>query len=209
MSFTNNFKQPESLKNADFKTKLGYFLDYYKVHTFIIIGILIFLIAMICGNLTKKDIVFNAALVHCSDVSEEATSAFFENYIAYAGIDLNKHEVKINCNPSRLMLDMAAAQVDVVVSGSERFAEDAALNSFYDLREIMTEEQLAKYEPYFYYYPAIPEEMEQPVPVGLFVTDCTVLTETYHFDEDYVVIGIVGNAPHIENALKFIDYLFE
>jgi len=235
MSFTKNSKQYESLKNAGFKAKLGYFWDYYKVHTFAAICLVIFLVTMIYGNLTKKDTVFYAALVHCSDVSEEATSAFRENFIAYSGIDLNKHEIQLNSNPSQLMLSMATAQVDVIVSGSEEFSEEAALNTFYDLREIMTEEQLAKYEPYFYYadqtvldarknlpetddfatsYPPMPdpskpEEMEEPVPVGLFVTDCTVLSEAYDFGNDYVAIGVVGNAPHIENALKFIDYLFE
>lgn len=235
MSFRKNYKQSESLKTPGFKAKLGSFLNYYKVHIFIIMGILIFPIAMICANFTQKDTVFCAALVHCSEVSDEATSAFQENYIAHAGIDPNKHEVQINCNPSQLMIRMAAAQVDVMVSGSERFAEEAALSTFYDLRDIMTEEQLAKYEPYFYYadqtvldarkelpesddlekaYPAMPdpgkpEEMEQPIPIGLFVTDCTVLTEAYYFDNDNVAIGIVGNAPNIEKALEFIDYLFQ
>lgn len=235
MPFTKNFKQQESLKNKGFKAKFGYFWDYYKVHTFVGICLVIFLITMISGNLTKKDTVFYAALVHCSEVSEEAVSAFRENYITYSGIDLNKHEIQVVSNPSQLMLSMATAQVDVIVSGSEGFTEEAALNTFYDLRDIMTEKQLAKYEPYFYYadqtvldarknlpesddfensYPEMPdpskpEEMEQPVPVGLFVTDCTVLTEAYNFGDDYVAIGVVGNAPHIENALKFIDCLFK
>lgn len=235
MPFTKNFKQHESLKNAGFKAKLGYFWDYYKVHTFVAIGLIIFLVTMISGNLTKKDTVFYAAMVYCSEISEEAASAFRENYIEYAGIDLNKHEVQVVSNPSKLTLTMAAAQVDVVVSGPEYFSEEAGLNTFYDLRDIMTEEQLTKYEPYFYYadqavidarkklpesddlenaYPDMldprkPEEMEQPVPVGLFVTDCTAITDTYNFGNDDIAIGVVGNAPHIENALKFIDYLFE
>jgi len=151
MPFTNNFNQHESLKNAGFKAKLGYFWDYYKVHTFVAIGLIIFLVTMICGNLTKKDTVFYAAMEYCSDVSEEAVSAFRQNYIEYAGIDLNKHEVQVVSNPGQLMLNMAVAQVDVIVSGPEYFAEEAGLNSFYDLRDIMTEEQLARYEPYFYY----------------------------------------------------------
>lgn len=234
MSFPKNSNQPESLKNADFKAKLGYFWDYYKVHTFVAIGLIIFLVTMISGNLSKKDTVFYAAMAYCSEISEEAVSAFEENYIEYAGIDLNKHEIQLVSNPNQLMLFMATAQVDVIVSGPEYFSEEAGLNTFYDLRDIMTEEQLAKYEPYFYYadqvvldarknlpesddienaYPEMPdprkpEEMEQPVPVGLFVTDCTAITETYNFGSEDIAIGVVGNAPHIENALKYIDYLF-
>lgn len=235
MPFIKIFKQHESLKNASFKAKLGYFWDYYRVHTFAAICIVIIFIIIISGNLTKKDTVFYAAMVYCSDVSEEATSSFRDNYSTYAGIDLGKHEVQLDSKPSQLMLTMAAAQVDVIVSGPYDFSYEAAQNTFYDLREILTVEQLTKYEPYFYYadqtvldarknlpenddvenaYPEMPDprkpdEMEQPIPVGLFVTDCTVLTEAYDFGNDYIALGVVGNAPHLENTLKFIDYLFE
>lgn len=235
MSFAKNFKQYETLRNAGFKAKLDYWWDYYKVHTFVAIGLFIFLVIMIYGNITRKDTIFYAAMVHCSDVSEEAVYDFRENYIVYAGIDVNKNEIQVVSNPDQLILNMAAAQVDVVVSDFETFSYDVNQNFFYDLREIMSEEQLVKYEPYFYYVdqtildaeknfsdsddienvylempdPSNPEEMGQPVPVGLFVTDCTVITETYNFGNEYIVIGVVGNAPHVENALKYIDYLFE
>jgi len=235
MSFKNSFNEYESLKNGGFKAKLEYFWDYYKVHTFAAIAIIVVVFAFIAGNLTEKDTVFYAAMVHCSVVSEEATTAFREDFIAYAGIDRNKHVVQINRNPSQLTLTMATAQVDVMISDSGSFSEEAAMNTFYDLREVLTEEQLIKYEPYFYYadqtvldarkeipldgnlenaYPEMadprkPEEMEQPVPVGLFVTDCSILTNTYDFGNDSMALGVVGNAQHLENTLKFIDYLWK
>lgn len=235
MSFAKNLKQYETLRNARFRAKLDYLWDYYKIHTFVAIGLLICLVIMIYGNITRKDTIFYAAMVHCSDVSEEAVYDFREKYIAYAGIDVNRHEIQVVSNPDQLMLNMVAAQVDVVVSDSETFSYDVNQNVFYDLREIMSEEQLVKYEPYFYYVdqtildaeknlsdsddienaylkmpdPSKPEEMEQPVPVGLFVTDCTAINEAYNFGNDYIIIGVVGNAPHVESALKYIDYLFE
>ena len=103
------------------------------------------------------------------------------------------------------------------------------------MREFLNAEQIAKYEPYFYYVdqaiidewdeiaangdpdatypdmpdPFLPEEMEQPIPVGLLVTDRDILTDTYYFRGDYVAVGVMINAPNLENAIKFIDYIFE
>lgn len=57
--------------------------------------------------------------------------------------------------------------------------------------------------------PTKPEEMKEPVPVGIFVTDCKKITDNYYFNGDYTVLGIMANAPSLDNALKFIDFLFE
>ena len=56
--------------------------------------------------------------------------------------------------------------------------------------------------------PSKPEEMEDPIPVGLFVGNCKTLTDAYSFRSKDVVAGIVINTNRKQAALDFIDYLF-
>lgn len=251
MPLMDEFKEErESLKNADFKTKWNYFWDYYKLHTIIGAAILIFLVTMTYSVVTSKDYAFFAAMVNSTAVVPEDISAFKEDYMAYAQIDPSEYEVQIDNTlmykktpkseleknaSQRLMVYTSAGQIDAMVCGSDSFTHHASQGIFYDLREILTEEQLAKYEPYFCYVdqavidarnevpmtgeldevypesgdPRKPEEMENPIPVALFVTDCKKLTDTYYFEGDYIAVGVVANTTRLENAVKFIDFLFE
>ena len=251
MPLMDEFKEErESIKNADFKTKWNYFWDYYKKETIAVICVVFFLVTIIYSVVTSKDIAFYAAMVNSTAVLQEDITAFQEDYMAYAGIDPKeyivqmdnslmstdtpKSELEMNAS-QKLMVYTSVGQLDVIVTGSDTFPYQASQGIFYDLREILTEEQLAKYEPYFYYvdqtildarnempttgdfktaYPEMldprkPEEMENPIPVALFVTDCTKLTDTYYFEGDYAAVGVLANTSHLENAVKFIDFLFE
>lgn len=251
MPLMDEFKEErEALKNADFKTKLKYFWDYYKLHTIIGTCIVIFVVTMTYSVVTTKDYAFFAAMVNSTAVVPEDIAAFKEDYMAYAQIDPDEYEVQMDntlmykktptseleVNASqRLMIYTSAGQLDAMVCGSDSFPHQASQGIFYDLREILTEEQLAKYEPYFCYVdqaiidarneipttgeldeiypeagdPRKPEEMENPIPVALFVTDCKKLTDTYYFEGDYIAVGVVANTTRLENAVKFIDFLFE
>lgn len=243
-------EQREAIKNADFKTKLKYFLYYYKWHTVVAISATILLIVLIHDIVTQKEDIFFATMLNCDVSGEENYTAFQQAYAEYAEIDTEEYDIKmdysINFNQDalteltmsatqRLMVYTAAGELDIIVGGSDIFPEQANQGMFSDLRDILTEEQLTKYEPYFYYvdqaiidewyeiadtndpyavYPDMPdplkpEEMGNPIPVGLLVTDCDKLTNTYYFNGDYTALGIMVNAPHLEHSLKFIDYLFE
>lgn len=243
-------KERESIKNADFKTKLRYFFYYYKLHTIAVVAAVILVSTLIHDIVTQKDDALFAAMLNCAVLSEDDTTAFTQNYAEYAAIDTEEYNIQIDTTlyfsqdtlteltmsaSQRLMVYTSAGELDVIVGGSDIFPEQAGQGMFHDLRDILSAEQLAKYEPYFYYvdqavidetyelaetvsldenYPEMPdptkpEEMENPIPVGLFVTDCERLTNTYYFGGDYSVIGVMVNAPNLENSIKFIDYIFE
>lgn len=251
MPLMDEFKEErETIKNADFKAKLKYFWDYYKLHTIIGASIVFFLVTMIYDVVTTKETAFFAAMVNSTAISPEDINAFQEDYMAYAQIDPNEYMVQTDASlmstatpkselemnaAQKLMIYTSAGQVDVMVCGADSFPHQASQGNFLDLREILTEEQLAKYEPYFCYadqavidarneiptsgdfenaYPEMPdprkpEEMENPIPVALLVTDCTKLTDTFYFEGDYIAAGVVANTTHPENAVKFLDFLFE
>lgn len=103
----------------------------------------------------------------------------------------------------------------------------------YDLRMILTEEQQEVYEPYFLYSdaailekkqeaaknseifeftypdPTKPENMEEPVPVAIDVSNCKKMHLIYPEITEQMAVGISTGTIQQENVRLFIDYLFE
>lgn len=250
MALMDEFKEERALiKNAPFKEKLKYFWCYYKWHTIVCILIVAFIISLVHDITTHKDTAFFVTMLNSMQMKEEST--FAQDYADYADIDLNQHEILVDTtlniqegatdemsmsSSQRMMVYTAAGELDVIIGGSDIFPDYANGEMFFDLREFFNEEQLAEYEPYFYYVdrpvvealmaaqedpeyvqnptpfdfpdPSKPEEMEDPVPVGLFVTDCKKLSDEYFFEGEYSAMGIMGNGQHHEATLKFIEFIF-
>ena len=49
--------------------------------------------------------------------------------------------------------------------------------------------------------------MQDPVPVGICLTDCKDLTDTYYFRGDGIVMGVYANAEHVQTAVDLAEYL--
>ena len=54
-----------------------------------------------------------------------------------------------------------------------------------------------------------PEEMEQPVLVGIFISDSPFIKETNAYPEAIPVFGIVNTSQRIDTCKKYLDYLFD
>ena len=129
---------------------------------------------------------------------------------------------------------LAAGQLDMIITDSVSIADYANDEYLYDMREFLTPEQVEKYEQYFYYVdmavvqkklearsdlnqefipdypdPRHPENMEQPIPVGLYLEGENALKTLFSFRSDEVIIGVFGNTKYEENASRFIDFLME
>lgn len=250
MAVMDEFKQErESLKNAGFKKKLSYFTYYYKWH--VIAGILVILgvASIIYEMATHKDTAFYAVMMNATEI-EEPAAEFNGGFLEYAGIDTNEYETIFDTSirvdntnaglsdvtvtsTEKLMVYVAAAEIDVMVTDSASIEKYANSSSFYDLRDILSEEQAALYEPYFYYVdfedvraleeaqsnlddtykpvfddPAKPEDMAEPVPVGLYINNAK-LQEAYYFRGEDVVVSVYSNTRHLDAALKYIDFLMQ
>ena len=170
------------------------------------------------------------------------------NYIAEKeGIDLNTSDITFDTSirivedsmdeasvtsTQKLMVYVAANELDSMITDFDSFQKYANSSLFYDLRDILTEEQLQALEPYFYYVdrevvlaieaanddlntdytpeypdPLHPEEMQDPIPVGICLTGCTDLTDNYYFRGDGIVMGIYANAEHADTAVDLAEYL--
>lgn len=132
----------------------------------------------------------------------------------------------------KLMVYVAANELDCMITDFTSFQKYANSSMFHDLRDILTDEQIQALEPYFYYVdrevvlaieaanddmntdytpdypdPLHPEDMQDPVPVGICLTDCKDLTDTYYFRGDGIVMGIYANAEHVQTAVDLAEYL--
>lgn len=73
----------------------------------------------------------------------------------------------------------------------------------------MTAEEGEAYEDLATFVRPDPDEMGDPVPVGIIVTDAPRIAESGSYADTAVVYGFIQNATHVENAVQFLDYLFE
>lgn len=242
-------EEREALKHGTPKEKLSYFIDYYKWHVIVVVCAII-TVAVLAGQLlNRKDTAFYIALINGVDT----TSTESEDYafVEYAGIDADKssviydtsmlidfnsmNEISIN-SAQKFVVYLSAAEMDVVISGEDIIQKYAHNSTFYDLTEFLSEEQLEKYKPYFYYIdysiieqinaaqdafdydfvpeypdPTKPESMKQPVPVGIYVDGCPALTDRFIFSNSGsgIILSVVANTARPEITSKYIDFLMK
>lgn len=241
-------EEREALKNGTPKQKLSYFWLYYKWYVIGGVAAIFLLVTLIHDIVTQKEDAFLGVFVNAwpQEGSEEYLQEFAEN----AGINAEKYSVSADSSLyynegtmdetsmaaiQKLAVYVAAGEIDVMVSDPDTTRRYANGETFADLREVLSEEQLEKYEPYFYYIdmkvvadveehfdehimeedyvpvypdPTKPEEMEQPVPVGVYISDCQEFLDRYIFSDETVILGIIINSQHQDNAIAFLEYVF-
>lgn len=249
MPVMDEFKQErENIKNGTPKQKLTYFWDYYKWHVIIGVIVIIAVVSFIHQMATRKETAFYALMLNATEYNYlEDTSVNTAAFTEYAGIDENKYQVIYDTSvqigteagddynsAQKLMVYIAAAELDVMVSDSDSLLKYAYQGQFRDLRDFLTKEQLAEYEDSFYYVdgaviaeieaasdaynfdyepeygdPRRPEDMEEPIPVGIFLNESNPLLKDYYFRGDDVVVSVLINTQRPELSSEFIDFLMQ
>ncbi len=250
MPVMDEFREERAaIKNGTFKQKYQYFKDYYRTPLIITVIAAIFIGAFLYNFLTAKDIAFYAVLLNSSP--SEENEWFLEEYAQTAGIDLDEYDIMLDSSSyyklnsydevsyttqQKLYTYVGAGQLDVMLSTGDEFMYFANNLLFMDLRNVLSEEQIKKYEPYFYYIdasladgadvnatepqpfdvtkvpdPRKPEEMGRPIPVAVYVESSNKLNEAYYFQnsEDGIALGIYSNTSQPERAVSLIEFLLE
>ncbi len=241
-------KEREALKNGTPREKLAYFWDYYKWHTIGAVVALVVLAAFLTDTLGQKEEVLNAAFLNSAQLV--LSDEFANQFLVYADLDPSSCTATLDTTMSvqfdylddvsidstqKLWGSMAAGQLDMIAAGDELFPHYAMEGVFADLRNVLSEEQLAALGPRLYYVdrplveqataasrelnykfdpnipdPTRPDQMEDPVPVGVYVDGSALLEANYRFSEgNRTVIGILPDSSHKETAVKFISFLLE
>lgn len=244
----------DDMKNAKiiFKTgttrqKLEYIWDYYKIHIMLFVFILFFIVFFIYTNVTTKDTVLQGFFLNPL-AKADTIQEFKDDYLVLYPIDNSKEDIIFDTSIYYLSNDstdttsyqslqvlttrIAAGEIDFII------ADNAILNNFSyneyfcNLFEILTEDQVKKYEPYFLYYdlavlekinnidftseeyieiavpdPSKPELMEQPVPVMIDVSKSDQLSTLYLGSSKNNALAFFSNSEHIGKALEFLEFI--
>lgn len=260
MAVMDEFKEERaSIKKESFKDQFLYFWEYYKWYVLGPILAIAFIIYYIYTSLNAKDFAFYAVMLNTTEynqfvnqelgLSNPTLDEHKDDFSQYIELDEDKYwvlldtSIQIHADPEeketsegieKLMTYLGSGEIDVLVTGAADFSDYAYDSHFHDLRDILTEEQLAKYQPYLYYVdrkildevkvamdnmdysyqlvvpdPSNPDAMEDPIPVGFYVHESEYLLDTLIFEDTEVVMGIYVNAPHVDTALDYLEFLMD
>lgn len=244
----DEFKEERAaLKHGTLKEKLSYFFEYYKGHVVVAILVVAAVVSLVHHFATRRDTAFYIALLNSADTTSEELAD--RSFVEYSGIDPDHSEIIYDTSmliefnsmnkesyssAEKFILLLTTSQLDAVVADPGVIRSYSHNKVFYDLSDFLTAEQIAKYEPYFYYVdyavidavnaaqdahdtefvpqypdPRRPETMEQPVPVGIYVTDCSALTDRFRFysSDPELVLSVTMKTTRPEITSKYIDYL--
>ena len=248
MPLMDEFREErEAIRHGTREQKYQYFKDYYRTPLIIAVLAITFIGILVFQFVTRKDLAFYAMFLNCSPYQENQW--FLEEFTDKAGISLDDYDVTLDTavyftlnsidedtqvTVQKIDTYTGAGHLDVMLGAGDEFAHFANSIMFKDIREVLTEEQIAKYEPYFYYIdeallekinevamsgddtakldvpnPRDPASMERPKPVAIYVESSKKLNEAYYFKnaEDGIAVGVFANTSHPESAQVFIDYL--
>lgn len=260
MAVMDEFKEERAaLKNGTPKEKISYFVYYYKWHVIITIAVIAIVASFIVQIVNRKEnAIFVCMLntveksadgnIYSSTVADDFGAAFAE----YAGIDTEEYDVYLDTSltidynsmdentvnsSQKYVTYLAAAEMDVIVTDQDSLENYAYQEDFHDLRDILSSEQLEKYEPYFYYIdmatvrerneyldqpdnlftdfelyapdPRNPEAMEEPIPVGIYLNNSTALRDSFYFKSEDVIACVFANTKRLDTALQYLDFLME
>lgn len=225
-------EQKKALSTMSAREKIAYFWDYYKIHTLAAIIIIAIAVSFIVQVATNKDYAFYAMLVDAvtSDSNYELTETWNSEFLEYAQIDPKEYKVYIDtslsltegvdaqytiANQQKLFAMLQAGNISTLIAGTETFETYAQFQYFYDMESILSEDEVEKYRPYFYYTDAAtfdneddipstnlseqedpgtriinhrdPASMEQPVAVGIILTEDNMIADAGYYA--YLTIG--------------------
>lgn len=225
MPVMDEFREERAaIKQGTFKQKYQYFKDYYRTPLIIAVLSLALIGVLLYNFMTRKDYAFYAALINCSPYPENEW--FADDYASVAGIDTDREAICFDTSLYYVLDSMdqdslitvqkldtlvLSGTLDVMLGGGDEFAHYANPLLFTDLREVLTKEQLEKYEPYLYYVDGAEFDMEGTFPVAIYVDSSKKLNDAYYFRnaENGIALGIYANSSHKEYAVSLIDYLME
>lgn len=242
--------QKKKLKNMTRKEKFSYFWDYYKVHTIVTLLVVIVGGIFIHDAVTAKGYAFSSILLN--SYGSGSQEEFQQDFAEYAAIDLDTYECFIDITSTlsyetMSQMDLAISQkitalsqtegLDILISDSDPFNNFAKGMLFLDLREELSEEEYARYEPYFYYVDAAeldneeltydesgmpvvvdnhkdhsdPSSMTDPIPVGIYLVNSEKLKQwdCYTAAGEPPILGFVYSSPNKSAAHLFLQYLTE
>lgn len=225
-----------------------YIWDYYKLPIFVTIAVVGFIGNLAYTKLTAKEIVLSGTLLNQYNIlADDPTAELVNTFMEEQGFDASETKVELNTSLryssngdsslndatiQGLLAQCSGGTMDFVTGDMDAMTIFAYGDYFYDLREVLTEEEIEIYEPYFLYIdrdyqrqvdeafdnPEVlltmlppdmryPEEMVDPAPVLIDLEGTSLYNDIYLELVDTLCFGFTVNSPHLETTKEFLDYL--
>ncbi len=231
---TRKKRERHNFKEMTIKQKISHLWEYYKLHGFIIILIVSFIIyGIYSASKPKINTSLYVAVVN-NNLNEPVLDQITEETEAYLQLDTSKEKVFLNSifyfnsdiaystNARRALITyVAASEVDIIIAPESEFANYAYNDFFHNLtNQLPTDLYTALANDFFI---SDTDYEEEKLPYGIYLHNAQYYNENYQFvresrpmdqteeeviDEPYV-LGIVGNSSNLNNSLDFIRYIFD
>ncbi len=213
-------EQNEKLKNAPFKEKFKYFMDYYSKITIVIIVIIATVIYIAYSMITSpKDTAFAAYLFNSS--GKPADTELQDKFIEHLGIDTDEYFAYIDstmyytsgnvstdvyAHINKTMAVMYNGELDVIVGDATAIDYFSYGEYFHDITTILPDDLLEQFKDKLYY--AVVNENGDKVPVGIYVTDSPKLNKYSYYPNSDPILCFISNSNSIDNAIEFLRYIY-
>ena len=131
-----------------------------------------------------------------------------------------------------ILVYTAAHDMDVAIMDTLAFESYAYNRLFFDLSAVLPEDMLSSLEGRIYYMdnavakemeaaqdanrsteeivcpdPFQPDEMKEPIPIGIDISDCEALKDAYYYPDKPVLLGLPATSDRTDMAIRFIEFL--
>ena len=216
-------KDREKFKELDGKGKLQFFRDYYLVKVLIVV-----IAAALLGSVIytmvkpKPEAALNVAVVN-DQWEEQARDDFKTDLLDYLGLDAGKNTIEVMdalwinedgsdmATRTKLMVNISAGMVDVMIADREQFLSYAEQGLFVDLSDKLPAQLDQKLDGQILKSGVIEEEGQEPTgeySVGISLENSGIYGSLTNQAEP-MYIGITTSTKNMEDAVKMIQYLFQ
>jgi hypothetical protein len=202
----------------NWKQRIGYIWDYYKLWIFGGIIVALLLGAAFHSALTiHKDIYLQITLVNADSITVEDSTLFDDFEKKYCDTKFEKLEVASNIKLKQndtgaysgsgyqvLSAQLLAGEIDAFIADKDTLLYLADTDCFVSLKELLSDQELEQYKDYLVY--AKDSKTNETYPVGISL-DASQLFAGKHYYQESAVIGVPALSKQSENAVKLIEYL--
>ena len=248
----NDYLSDQEFKKMSTKQKLEYFWQYRRKQMIFFCIEVAIILALLIVVTQKKEVMLTGIALNSDDKIEKDVLHQIKNDL-FEGTQLNpeKGEIELVYGLKYYLNDETKAEdnysivqmlveqtkknnLDFIVGDQETVVVLAYSEFFYDLSQVLSEEQIALYTPYLRYIDLSvveqikkaaesnlsnvdieipdctkPEEMQNPIPIMIDITQYDAFTDLYPETSEPIVFAMFEGTPARNVLTNFIEYIIK
>ncbi len=211
--------EKEKLKDMPLKKKISYLWDYYRYHALFTILIVAFIFYIIYTFIKPKvETMLYTAIIN-NTVEPQIWDEYKEKVTEALELDSSSEEVVFNHSfyfngtsdyasgmRQTFAVYLAATEIDLVIAPLSEFSNYVENDFFTPLSDHLPTDLYSSLTDKFYL--GATADNPKVAAYGIYLEDTKLYKEHSYKSDDPVILGIVANANHKQNAAKFIRFLF-